>query len=326
MAAVLEVKDLKVEFPIDGEYYSAIEKLSFSIHTGETLGLVGESGCGKSVTSLAIMGLLHPSARVRGQVLLDGRNLLKLTKSQFNTLRGNRLSMIFQEPMSALNPVLRIKDQVGEGLMVHKGLTKRQAERATLDLLKQVGLKNASDVASAYPHQLSGGMQQRVMIAMAVACNPSLLIADEPTTALDVTIQAQILKLLQKLAEEHQMAMLFITHNLGVVARIAQRVAIMYAGRIVEHGFVRQIFKNPCHPYTIGLLNSVPRIDGERHRLESIPGHVPSLRDMPAGCKFRPRCANPECLCRDSEPDLGEVEPGHQCRTWQYANTGVSGL
>lgn len=319
MAAVLQVKDLRVEFPIDGKYYSAVEKLSFSIEQGETLGLVGESGCGKSVTSLAIMGLLGTSASVSGQVILDGHDLLKLKQPQLSAMRGNRLSMIFQEPMSALNPVLRITDQVSEGLILHRGLSKRQARQETLDLLKQVGLKNVHDVAAAYPHQLSGGMQQRVMIAMAVACKPSLLIADEPTTALDVTIQAQILSLLKKLSEEYQMAMLFITHNLGVVARISQRVAIMYAGRIVEHGFVHQIFSNPCHPYTVGLLNSVPRIRGKLTRLEPIPGHVPSLSDMPPGCKFQPRCANPDCYCRDSEPDLGDVEPGHQCRTWQYA-------
>lgn len=323
MGAVLEVKNLKVEFPIDGQYYSAVEKLSFSIEQGETLGLVGESGCGKSVTSLAIMGLLNNSARISGQVLLDGHDLITLSQAQLSKMRGNRISMIFQEPMSALNPVLRITDQVREGLILHRGLTNRQATRTTIDLLKQVGLKNVHDVATAYPHQLSGGMQQRVMIAMAIACKPSLLIADEPTTALDVTIQAQILGLLRKLAEEFQMAMLFITHNLGVVAQISQRVAIMYAGRIVEHGFVHQIFSNPCHPYTIGLLNSVPRIHGTLARLEPIPGNVPSLTHMPSGCKFKPRCANPDCLCRDSEPDLGEVEPGHQCRTWQYASTEV---
>ena len=322
MSAVLEVKDLKIEFPIDGEYYSAVEKLSFSIYEGETLGLVGESGCGKSATALAIMGLLDDSAKVSGQVLLHGQNLLTLPKSRMRELRGNRLSIIFQEPMTALNPVLRIGDQVREGLMIHKGLTKRQADRESLGLLAQVGLKRPQEVTMAYPHQLSGGMRQRVMIAIAIACQPSLLIADEPTTAIDVTIQAQILTLMRKLAMENHMAMLFITHDLGVVARMCQRVAIMYAGRIVEHGSGQQIFHNPCHPYTVGLLNSVPRKDGERRRLQPIPGHVPSLRDMPPGCKFQPRCPNPEYFCRDSEPDLGEVEPGHECRTWQYAKVG----
>ena len=322
MPEVLKVKDLKVEYPIDGQYYSAVEKLSFSIQQGETLGLVGESGCGKTAASLAIMGLLDKSARVSGQVLFDGHDLLTLPESQMQSIRGHRVSIIFQEPMSALNPVLQIREQVREGLLRHKGLTKRQANLETLHLLHQVGLKRPREVAAAYPHQLSGGMQQRVVIAMAIACEPALLIADEPTTALDVTIQAQILNLLNKLADETKMAMLFITHNLGVVARICQRVAIMYAGRIVEHGSVRQIFSNPCHPYTAGLLHSIPRIDGATTRLEPIPGHIPSLRDMPPGCKFRPRCPDPEYFCRDSEPDLGEVEPGHECRTWQYAKVG----
>lgn len=323
MQPVLEVSDLNIQFPIDGIYYSAVEKLSFFIQEGETLGLVGESGCGKSVTSLAIMRLLNRGARVRGQVKFQGQDLLALPHSAMSNIRGNKISMVFQEPMTSLNPVLQIGYQVSETLIRHKGLTKRQAAAETLALLARVGLPRPRDVAVSYPHQLSGGMRQRVMIAIAVACSPTLLIADEPTTALDVTMQAQILHLMQGLAVENRMAILFITHDLGVVAHMCNRVAVMYAGRIVEHGFVRQIFHNPCHPYTVGLLNSVPKIDGERRRLQPIPGHVPSLRDMPAGCKFKPRCPDPECLCRDREPDLFEVEPGHQCRTWQYASVGV---
>lgn len=319
MSEVLAVKNLEIGFRIDGAYYPAVEKLNFSIHEGETLGLVGESGCGKSVTSLAMMRLLPSSAKVSGEILLNGQNLLALSSPQMRGIRGERIAMIFQEPMTALNPVMQVQHQVSEVLMVHRGLNRRQADRDTLDLLASVGLKRPRLVAAAYPHQLSGGMRQRVMIAIAIACKPSLLIADEPTSALDVTIQAQILNLMRKLAKENHMAMLFITHDLGVVARVCQRVAIMYAGRIVEHGSVQQIFHNPCHPYTVGLLNSVPRVHGEKIRLQPIVGHVPSLRDMPPGCKFRPRCPNPEYFCRDSEPDLGEVEPGHECRTWQYA-------
>ncbi len=319
MQPVLEVDNLQIQFPIDEVYYSAVEKLSFSIQQGETLGLVGESGCGKSVSSLAIMRLLSKSAHVSGKVLFQGNSLLEMSEDEMRKVRGNRMGMIFQEPMTSLNPVLRIGDQVSESLILHKGLSKRQALAQSIELLDKVGLPNPKQVAEGYPHQLSGGMRQRVMIAIAMACEPALLIADEPTTALDVTVQAQILDLMRNLAEENNTAILFITHDLGVVAQMCDRVAVMYAGRIVEHGSVQQIFSNPCHPYTVGLLNSVPRISGERTRLQPIPGNVPPITNMPSGCKFKPRCPNPEELCRDEEPDLFDVEPGHQCRTWKYA-------
>jgi oligopeptide/dipeptide ABC transporter ATP-binding protein len=323
MQPVLDVDNLHIQFPIDGTYYSAVEKLSFSIQQGETLGLVGESGCGKSVSSLAIMRLLQKSTRVTGKVKFLDKSLLELPEDAMRKVRGNQVGMIFQEPMTSLNPVLRVGDQVSESLILHRGLSKRQAWARSVELLDKVGMPNPKQVADGYPHQLSGGMRQRVMIAIAMACEPALLIADEPTTALDVTVQAQILDLMRKLAEEHNTAILFITHDLGVVAQMCNRVAVMYAGRIVEHGSVHQIFENPCHPYTLGLLNSVPRIAGERTRLEPIPGNVPSITNMPHGCKFKPRrCPHPE-LCRDEEPDLFDVEPGHQCRMWEYAPVGV---
>ncbi len=319
MGALLSVDNLRVEFKIDDVYYSAVEKLSFSVNQGETLGIVGESGCGKSATSLAIMGLLQKNARVSGRVEFQGRSLFERPTSELRRLYGNEISMVFQDSMNALNPVLRVGDQIAEGLLSHRKIGKREALLSSIDLLDKMGLAHPSEIARMYPHELSGGMRQRVMIAMAMACEPKLLIADEPTTALDVTVQAQILRLIKKLTTKNHMGTLFITHDLGVIAQMCDRVAVMYAGRIVEHGSVKQIFHNPCHPYTEGLLKSVPRVDGQQHRLESIPGNVPPITAMPPGCKFKPRCSNPECLCRDTEPDLFDVEPGHQCRTWQYA-------
>ncbi len=318
LSSVLEVQGLKVEFKLDEKYYTAVDKVSFEIRQGETLGLVGESGCGKSVTALSLMGLLQPPTKVSGTVNYQNNNLLDFPDAKMRTIRGNEMSMIFQEPMTSLNPVHRIGAQVGESLLLHRGMNAKQAKREAIKLLQKVGIPRAEQIVDEYPHQLSGGMRQRVMIAIAMACDPKLLIADEPTTALDVTIQAQILDLMRKLAKEKGTSILLITHDLGVVAEMCERVAVMYAGRIVEFGSVRQIFKNPQHPYTKGLLNSIPKITGERTRLQPIDGNVPSLRNMPKGCRFAPRCPFATEKCFEQEPNLYEIEDGHFSRCWLH--------
>lgn len=316
---MLEVNDLKIQFRIDEKYYSAVHGVNFHIEEGETLGLVGESGCGKSVTSLAVMRLLNQQTKVSGSVMYQGKNLLDLTESQMRGIRGNEISMIFQEPMTSLNPVHRIGAQIGESLVLHRGMSVKRAREQAVDLLKQVGIPRPEQIVDEYPHQLSGGMRQRVMIAMAMACSPSLLIADEPTTALDVTIQAQILDLMRRLTQENRMATLLITHDLGVVAEMCDRVAVMYAGKIVEEGPVREIFRNPQHPYTIGLLNSIPKLEGERGRLHPISGNVPSLRNMASGCRFHPRCPKVMDVCKEQEPDFYKVGEEHYSRCWLHA-------
>ncbi|QQE80387.1 ABC transporter ATP-binding protein [Alicyclobacillus sp. SO9] len=318
MPNLLDVKDLRIQFRIDEEYYSAVQGVDFSIKEGETLGLVGESGCGKSVTSMSIMRLLQPPAKISGTIQFRGKDLLKATESQMQDIRGNEISMIFQEPMTSLNPVHKIGGQIGESLMLHKGMSKRQARSEAIRLLKQVGIPRPEQIVDEYPHQLSGGMRQRVMIAIAMACNPALLIADEPTTALDVTIQAQILDLMRDLAKERNMATLLITHDLGVVAEMCDRVAVMYAGRIVEQGPVRKIFNNPQHPYTVGLMHSIPKIVGSKDRLSPIEGNVPSLRNMPKGCRFAPRCPHAMEVCHQ-DPPFYEVEEAHRSRCWLHA-------
>lgn len=314
MSNVLEVNDLKIEFPIDEEYFTAVQDVSFHIEAGETLGIVGESGCGKSVTSLSIMRLLGSSTRVSGEVLYTDRSLLSLSEPQMRKVRGNEIGMIFQEPMTSLNPVHKIGRQVGETLFLHRGMNSRQARRASIEMLERVGIPRAEQIVDEYPHQLSGGMRQRVMIAIAMACNPSLLIADEPTTALDVTIQAQILELMRDLAKDNGTSILLITHDLGVVAEMCDRVVVMYAGHVVEQGSVRQIFHNPQHPYTRGLLNSMPKLTSERSRLEPIQGNVPSLQNMPEGCRFAPRCPFVMDKCLSNKPPLYGVEDGHKSR------------
>ena len=320
MANVLEVRDLQIEFQIDEKYYKAVNSISFDIREGETLGLVGESGCGKSVTSLGVMRLLQEPTKVKGSITYQGKDLLKLSESQMRSVRGNEISMIFQEPMTSLNPVHKIGRQIGESLLLHKGMTIRQAREESIHLLQQVGIPRAEQIVDEYPHQLSGGMRQRVMIAIAMACNPNLLIADEPTTALDVTIQAQILDLMRKVARENHTAILLITHDLGVVAEMCDRVAVMYAGKIVEEGPVAKIFHNPQHPYTRGLLNSIPKIEGERKRLQPIEGNVPSLRNMPNGCRFAPRCPFVMDVCRVQDSDFYEVEADHRSRCHLHAD------
>jgi len=317
---LLKVDSLKTHFFTESGVIRAVEGVSFEIMPGETLGLVGESGCGKTVTGLSILRLIPtpPGRILEGKILFDGTNLLDLSESEMRRIRGGKISMIFQEPMTSLNPVFTVGDQIMEAITVHEGLSKREARERAIELLKLVEISKAHERLFSYPHQLSGGMRQRVMIAMAIACNPHLLIADEPTTALDVTIQAQILELLRELKKRFRMSLIFITHDLGVVAQIADRIAVMYAGRIFEYGSARQIFKNAKNPYTKGLLRSIPVFERERRYLNVIPGEVPDPSNLPEGCKFFPRCylAVPEC--REGEATF-EIEEGHwsRCIRWK---------
>ena len=319
-APFLEVRDLTVHFTTSRGRVRALAGVSFDLNAGETLGLVGESGCGKTVTAMAILRLLpFPQARVKGEVRFLGEDLANCPEARLRQIRGNRIAMVFQEPMTALNPVLTIGDQVAEVLRLHRGLNHEAALREAALALSRVGLAEAQQRLRQYPHQLSGGLRQRVLMAMALACRPDLLIADEPTTALDVTIQAQILALLKNLKAEMGLSVLFITHNLGIVAQTADRVAVMYAGLMVEQAPTADLFRHPGHPYTVGLLNSVPRLDF-RHPpgeiLSAIKGHLPA--EPPPGCLFRDRCplAHGRCL---EEPPWVEVSPGHTVRCWNYA-------
>jgi len=315
---LIKVEDLRTYFYTEDGVVPAVDGVSFSIESGKTLGLVGESGCGKSVTSLSIMRLIPPPGRiVGGKILFDGINLLDLPESEMRRIRGNKISMIFQEPMTSLNPVFTVGSQIAEAIQLHQGLDKNSAMERAVEMMRLVGIPSPELRVKDYPHQLSGGMRQRVMIAMALACNPRLLIADEPTTALDVTIQAQILELIKELREKLGMSVLLITHNLGVVAETADNVAVMYAGRIVEYGTVRDIFKSPLHPYTWGLLQAIPRLDTDRERLLTIEGTVPDMLSLPSGCKFAPRCMFVQSRCEDSEPSLEEITPGHFSRCWR---------
>jgi oligopeptide/dipeptide ABC transporter ATP-binding protein len=312
---VLRVEDLRTEFRIRAEWYPAVDGISFSLDRNETLALVGESGCGKSVTALSIMGLVpQKQGRVAtGRILLDGRDLRTLDEKELELVRGDRIAMIFQEPMTSLNPVMSIGAQVAEALRVHRSLSRAEAEAKALAVLDEVKIPSARQRFHDYPHQFSGGMRQRVMIAMALACEPTLLLADEPTTALDVTIQAQVLALLADLKARHGMAMLFITHNLGVVAQIADRVAVMYAGQIVEEAPVHEIFTRPAHPYTRALFSAIPRMDREGQTLAAIPGRVPPLDNMPRGCRFAPRCPLRREGC-EAPQVLAAAAPGHRAR------------
>jgi oligopeptide/dipeptide ABC transporter ATP-binding protein len=313
MADLIQVKNLRTSFfTADGEV-RAVDGVSFAIKEGETLGLVGESGCGKSVTALSILRLVPspPGKIVGGEILYRDRDLLRLTGEEMRKIRGNEISMVFQEPMTSLNPVFTIGNQIGEAIRLHQGLGRQEAREKTVEMLRLVKIADPEARIDDYPHQLSGGMRQRVMIAMALSCNPSLLIADEPTTALDVTVQAQILELMRELQTRLGMALLLITHDLGVVAEQADEVAIMYAGRIVERARPKAIFDRPFHPYTAGLLNSLPGAAGKRKRLEAIPGVVPSPLDLPSGCRFRDRCPKAAQVCAGAEPQLLEKEKDH---------------
>ncbi|HEY3153016.1 MAG TPA: ABC transporter ATP-binding protein [Candidatus Binatia bacterium] len=315
MPDLLQVKDLQTSFFTPEGEVRAIDGVSFEIGEGKTLGLVGESGCGKSVTSLSIMRLIPspPGKIVGGEIFYRGRDLLRLNNEAMRRIRGNEISMIFQEPMTSLNPVFTVGNQIGEAIKLHQGLGKRETRQKTIEMLRLVKIADPESRVDSYPHQLSGGMRQRVMIAMALSCNPSLLIADEPTTALDVTIQAQILELMKELQQKiGGMALLLITHDLGVVSEQADNVAIMYAGKIVERSSTRAIFNRPFHPYTVGLLNSLPGIGGlKKKRLDAIPGMVPSPLHLPSGCRFRDRCPRAQEICAQTEPPLEEKEPGH---------------
>jgi len=330
MSAFLEVRDLTVSFPTEDGVVHAVEQVSFDLQRGKTLAVVGESGSGKSVTSSAIMGLVNRrAASVMGQVLLDGQDLLAMDDDQVRQLRGSKMAMIFQDPMSSLHPFYRIGAQLAEAVRVHNKVSKDQARARAVEMLAKVGIPDAQSRADDYPHQLSGGMRQRVMIAMALINDPDLLIADEPTTALDVTVQAQILELIVSLQKEFNTAVLIITHDLGIVADVADDVAVMYGGRVVEYASVDDIYNHPQMPYTLGLLASVPRIDKDlSDRLDPIPGNPPSPISLPPGCVFAPRCAYTDKVpgeeCAVARPELLQVQPGHLVRCHMDHRTRVS--
>lgn len=313
-AKLLEVHQLKTSFKTEEGIIPSVRGVSFTVNRGETFAIVGESGSGKSVTSLSIMGLVREPGKVEGEIQFEGQNLLELSKKAMRKLRGNEISMIFQEPMSSLNPVFKIGNQIREVIVQHRKVSKAEAHKLAIEMLERVGIPDAAKVAGNYPHQLSGGMRQRVMIAMALACRPKLLIADEPTTALDVTIQAQILKLIAELSEQENTGIILITHDLGVVAEMADRVAVMYAGEVVEEASVFDLFEKPGHPYTLGLLGSLPRLTEQRDRLDSIPGTVPNMLNMPEGCPFHPRCPYAEERCKRERPELRLKESDHRVR------------
>jgi peptide/nickel transport system ATP-binding protein len=319
---LLKIENLKTYFYVKGRVAKAVDDVSLAIAPGETLGLVGESGCGKSVTAHSIIQLIPdpPGKIVDGRILFDDQDLLRLSEAEMRKIRGNRISMIFQEPMTSLNPVFTVGDQVGEVLRLHQGLSRQKTRSRVLDIFKQVGIPAPESRLDDYPHQMSGGMRQRVMIAMALACNPRLMIADEPTTALDVTIQAQILDLMNKLKADTGASILFITHDLGVIAEMAQHVAVMYAGRMVEYTDVKTLFAAPKHPYTVGLLESIPvlRQKTAEGRLSTIKGVVPSLFDLPQGCLFSDRCPDVFDDCRRIEPQMYDVGPNHIARCLKY--------
>ena len=326
---LLEVRDLKTYFYTAEGVAPAVDGVSFLVERGETLGIVGESGCGKSVTSLSILRLVPapPGKIVGGQILFEGHDLLRLSNREMRKVRGNQIAMIFQEPMTSLNPVFTIGSQIMEAVLLHHQVSKKEALSRTIEVLRLVGIASPERRVKEYPHQLSGGMRQRAMIAMALSCNPKLLIADEPTTALDVTIQAQILDLIIRLKEELGMAVILVTHDLGVIAEVVQRVCVMYAGKIVEAAPVSEIFANPRHPYTQGLLRALPRVDkaGKHLRLKEVPGVVPALTRLPGGCRFCPRYEHSAKVCRVEEPPEVQVGPNHWVRCWAVAQ-GAGGV
>ncbi|MED1202747.1 ABC transporter ATP-binding protein [Heyndrickxia acidicola] len=314
---LLQVENLVTKFKTADGKLSAVRGVSFSVDRKETLCIVGESGCGKSITSLTIMGLLPSNGEIaEGSINFEGTELTNLKKEELRKLRGNKMAMIFQEPMTALNPVFTVGYQLRESLMIHKGLSKSEANKEGIELLKQVGIPYPEKRMKQYPHELSGGMRQRVMIAIALACKPSLLIADEPTTALDVTIQAQILDLIKELKDQLGMGVILVTHDMGVVAEVADRVMVMYAGEKVEEADVETIFNNPQHPYTRGLLKSVPNVDDKEHNLEPIPGTLPNMNEQINGCRFHPRCEFATDKCRSQEPKTFDLNNGHLVKCW----------
>jgi oligopeptide/dipeptide ABC transporter ATP-binding protein len=320
-AALLDVQNLVTAFRTDEGPVRAVDDISFQVAPGRTLAIVGESGCGKSVTALSVMRLIDQNGDIEsGRITLEGEDLLALSAREMRRIRGNHVSMIFQEPMTALNPVVTVGKQIVEVFRIHRDLSRGEARQAAIDALRTVRIPDPERRVDEYPFQMSGGMRQRVMIAMALACEPRLLIADEPTTALDVTIQAQILKLMKQLQRERETSILFITHDLGVVAEMADDVVIMYAGKIVERGSVEQIFKEPAHPYTRGLMRSIPSLDSDRREaLSTIEGTVPGLRELPSGCRFHPRCSHAAALCRETEPPMSDVAEGHRVACYWVA-------
>ncbi len=319
--ALLEVNNLKTQFFTQDGVVKAVDDVSFYVMPGETLGIVGESGCGKSMTGLSIMRLIPnpPGKIVQGEIIFNGKDVIKMSEDQVRSIRGNDIAMIFQDPMTSLNPVLTINRQISESLELHMGMNKDQAKRRSVELLEMVGIPNADERVDQYPHQFSGGMRQRVMIAMALSCNPKLIIADEPTTALDVTIQAQILDLMRVLQTESGTGVILITHSMGVVAGMSDRIQVMYAGHIVETASTEEIFANPRHPYTVGLMKSIPRLDATtKSKLEPIRGLPPDLIDLPDMCPFVPRCNYAQEKCEQKNPPLLEVQPGHYSACWYW--------
>lgn len=321
MSVLLEVKNLKTYFYTDDGVAKAVDDVSFSIDKGETLGLVGESGCGKSVSALSIMRLIPdpPGKIAGGEIFFKGRDILKVPEKEMQEIRGNDIGMIFQEPMTSLNPVFTCGDQIEEAVILHQKLSKEEAKKKAIEMLNLVGIPAPEQRYNEYPHQLSGGMRQRIMIAMALSCNPELLIADEPTTALDVTVQAQILELINKLQRELGMGVIMITHDLGVIAEVSTKVAVMYASKVAEYGNVDQIFYNPKHPYTIGLLNSIPKLNKSKARLATIEGNVPPPTAYPKGCHFCTRCIFAIDKCWTEEPPVVQVEANHIAACWRTA-------
>jgi len=317
---LLDVQSLRTTFTTDGGYFAAVDDLSFNVDRNRTLGLVGESGCGKSVSALSILKLIpSPPGKIEsGKVLLDGDDLMEHSEARMRDVRGNRISMIFQEPTSSLNPVFTIGNQIAEAVRLHQGLGRRDAFDRAVEMLRLVKISEPERRARSYPHQLSGGMCQRAMIAMALACRPEVLIADEPTTALDVTIQAQILDLINELREELNMAVLLITHDLGIVAQNVDRVLVMYAGVAMEEATVDELFANPSNPYTKGLLASLPHVEARGGKLPAIPGTVPNLAELPVGCRFQDRCAEAFDRCRQEEPPMFDIAEGHSSRCWRH--------
>ncbi|HRE40129.1 MAG TPA: ABC transporter ATP-binding protein [Ignavibacteria bacterium] len=320
MSKLLEVKNLKTYFYTDDGVSKAVDDVSFNLEKGETLGIVGESGCGKSVTSLSIMRLIAtpPGKIAGGEILFKGRDILKISEKEMREIRGNDISMIFQEPMTSLNPVFTCGNQIEEVLILHQNISKQDAKQKAIDMLKLVGIPAPEQRYNEYPHQLSGGMRQRVMIAIALACNPEILIADEPTTALDVTVQAQILELIEKLQRDLGMGVLIITHDLGVIAEVSDKVCVMYASKVAEYGDVKDIFKNPKHPYTIGLMNSIPKsTDSKKSKLATIEGTVPAATHYPQGCHFCTRCVFALEKCWKEEPPIEKVSNNHTVACWR---------
>ena len=315
---LISLRDLQTYFYTDAGVVKAVDGVSYDIRTGRTLGVVGESGCGKSVTALSIMRLIPdpPGRIVGGEILFEGQDLSKLTNKQMREIRGNEIGMIFQEPMTSLNPVFTVGNQIVEPAILHLGVSVEEARRMAIEMLAKVGIPSPEKRIDEYPHQMSGGMRQRVMIAMALICNPKLLIADEPTTALDVTIQAQILELMKKLQDDYGMAVLIITHDLGVVAETAHDVVVMYAGKIVEYADVNTLFADPKHPYTIGLFHALPKLGTHKVRLDTIEGEVPNPLEFPSGCKFNPRCPYAFDRCREAEPPITDLGGGHRAACW----------